>query len=519
MLIRLSGIFNLYFFEEDEVSLAAGIAALVRDNVGDFYRYTPQLGYYRLVQLINLVFGGDVAHIPVQMKVLSALSGVLVPCLGLFVFRSELSSRTRWIIALVLAANPIIWKSSQYGNSAMVSTALVCLSLVMLSNRPGRRIEISALLLFCAAVIVRADAILLMPLLTWLLYRNRCSVRHALVLSLLAGLGLLLFYAAAFMFDSRLDSALSGVATHFSLSRPSMFWEYLLWAISPLPLLLAVIGARKLLDVNPALLLVILLWICLPLGFYFLSTTTPRYFLLATLPIAVGTAVGLVDIAQRLAALTRPRLAWAAVTAVAFLHLLVGVGHIQSDWLSGALYAPRFRTDDGGMPTGALVYDTHLRHGFLHQSFRNEGFGREPMPFWEGVAIGKMLPVLSDEARAENTVLVLLNSGFAHAFHYHAQVAGAEYISRAPSVPWLPFRSEIWLRLGPARIMTISKKSDYYNDLQRFEVRDGDEIWLLGDDAFPLAADMDKLPKQLSLVEIESFDKKVRLFRVVERSD
>ena len=130
-----------------------------------------------------------------------------------------------------------------------------------------------------------------------------------------------------------------------------------------------------------------------------------------------------------------------------------------------------------------------------------------------------MLRCSLDEARAENTVLVLLNSGFAHAFHYHAQVAGAEYISRAPSVPWLPFRSEIWLRLGPARIMTISKKSDYYNDLQRFEVRDGDEIWLLGDDAFPLAADMDKLPKQLSLVEIESFDNKVRLFRVVERSN
>ena len=519
LLIRLSGIFNLYFFEEDEVTIATGVASLVLDNIGDLYRYTPQLGYYRLVQFINLVSGGDVSLIPIQMKVLSALMGVLIPCLGLFLFREIISTRTRWLVALVLAANPILWKSSQYGNSAVVSTALVCFSMVLLSNRPGRRVEFLSLALFCAAVIVRADSVVLMPLVAWLLYRNHLSVRSALMVSLGTVLGLLLLYTTIFLLDSRLDNVLTGVSKHFNLSRPSMFWEYLLWAISPLPLFLAVIGVRKLLEFNSTLLPAILLWLLLPLGFYFISTTTPRYFLLVSMPFAVGTAIGMVDVAQRLASITRPVLAWTGVTAAAFIHLVVGVGHMQSDWLASPLYAPRIRTDDGWMPTGALVYDTHLRGGFLHQSFLNPGFGKLGIPHWEGVAFEDALEVLLNDERAENTVLILLDSGFAPAFHFHLQVAGAEYISREPTVPWLPFRSETWLRLGSARIMTIFKKYQKYADMEQFDVQDGDEIWLMGDDPFPLASDLEKLPGGLSLVATDSFNEKFRTFRVVERSN
>ena len=79
--------------------------------------------------------------------------------------------------------------------------------------------------------------------------------------------------------------------------------------------------------------------------------------------------------------------------------------------------------------------------------------------------------------------------------------------------------SETWLRLGPVRIMTIFKKYQKYADMEQFDVQDGDEIWLMGDDPFPLASDLEKLPGGLSLVATDSFNEKFRTFRVVERSN
>ena len=517
LLLRLSGIFNIYFFEEDEISIAAGVAALVRDNIGDLYRYSPQLGYYRLLEIINLATGGVVANIPLQMKVLSAFMGTLLPVLGLFAFRDTLSLRTRWLTALVLVANPVLWKSSQYGNSGLVSMVLACLAIVVLSNRPGRWLEVSALTLFCAAIIIRADVILLVPLLGWLVYRNHGSIGSMLLRGVLTASGLAAAYALIFMIDPRLDSAVSSVATHFSASRPSKFWEYMVWAISPMPLFLAIVGARKLLDSGPTLLLTLLLWLAGPLGFYFVSTTTPRYFLLVALPFAIVAAIGIEDVARRLAELTRPAVAWGGVLFGAFVHLAVGLGHIQSGWVASALFAPGFRTDDGHMPTGALVYDSHLRGGFLAQSFRNPGFSRVREPFWEGVAIEAMLDSLNQDWREEQTVIVLLDAGFAHAFHYHAQADGAAYLSRVPSQPWLPFSTETWLQTGGARVMTVRRGTDDFAGMEQLSVRAGDEVWIIGDSGTLLEAELEKVPAGLFLTAIESFDEKVFLYRVETR--
>lgn len=519
MLLRLTGIFNIYFWEEDEISIAAGVAALVRDNVGDLYRYTPQLGYYRLLEFINLVTGGKVALIPLQMKVLSALMGVLVPVLGLFVFRDELSIRTRWLVALVLVANPILWKSSQYGNSGLVSMGLASLAIVLLTNKPGRWLDVTALGLLCVAIIVRADAILLVPLVAWLVWRNHGMVRAVLVRGAVAAAVLAAVYALIYTLDPRLDAAVSGVATHFSASRASKFWEYMVWAISPVPLLLAVVGFRKLLDIKPSLLLILLLWLAGPLGFYFVSMTTPRYYLLAIMPFAIAVAIGIDDLARRLAEIIRPSAAWIAVLLATFAHLVFGMGHIQSGWLASTLFAPGFRTDDGRMPTGALVYDSHLRGGVLAQSFRNEGFGKVRYPYWEGVAIESVLVRLGEDRRAGQTVLLLLDSGFSHAIHFHAQAAGAEYLSRAPSLPWSPFMSETWLQTGGARVMTIRRDSEEHAALEGYPVRAGDEVWIIGDSGTLNDAERGKLPAGLSLTAITSFDEKVFLYRVTERRD
>ena len=90
-LVRILAANYYWFFEQDEIGIAVGVAALVRGNDGDLYRYGPQLGYYRLVQCITHVFGGQVMTIPVVMITLSAISGAAIPALTLRVFRATIS--------------------------------------------------------------------------------------------------------------------------------------------------------------------------------------------------------------------------------------------------------------------------------------------------------------------------------------------------------------------------------------------------------------------------------------------
>jgi hypothetical protein len=517
LVLRVAGIYNLYFFEEDEVSIAAGVSALVRDNVGDLYRYSPQLGYYRLIEFLDLLFGGNVRLVPAIMKVWSALMGVVVPVAALFAFRAELTSRLRWLAALVLAVNPILWKSSQYGNSAMAALGIVSVALVILSNRPRQLLEILALVLFIAAVLVRADSVLLLPLVYLLLYRNHLSFRMATQRLVLLGFALLAVYGTLILLDPRLDDAVSAVSRHFAINRKTMFWEYMIWAMSPMPLVFAILGLSHLLNRRPFLLFALLLWLLAPMAMYFTATTTPRYFLLTVMPMALATAVGMADLAERLGQRIKLGFAWTAVIIAAFMHLLVGMGQFRSSWKASPFYGPTIRTDDGRMPTGALLYDTYLRYGFLGQSLRNPGFGQLPAPHWEGLVFTKALQVMGSDARAGHTTVLLLDTGYGHAFHYHAQVAGARYLSREPTDPSIPFSSETWLELGKSRIMTVAINGYHYTELEHFAVVAGDQIWVMGETPFPDQTALDKMPHGLILAPGNSFDEKIRVFEVLER--
>src|SRR5262249_44671628 len=156
------------------------VAALVRGNVGGLYHYTPQFGYYRLVEYIDLLLGGHVNLIPGIMKALSAVAGAVIPTLGLFAFRNQLTTRERWLLTLLLAINPIIWKSSQYGNTAIVAAAFATAAFIVLSNNPARGARILALALFGIGTFVRGDTALLTPVLFFLIYRNEGSLGLAL---------------------------------------------------------------------------------------------------------------------------------------------------------------------------------------------------------------------------------------------------------------------------------------------------------------------------------------------------
>ena len=208
------------------------------------------------------------------MKGWSAFVGALVPVTALFAFNSELTMRQRWLAAFVIAANPILWKSSQYGNSAMAALGFVCVAMMLLSNRPRQLLEIVALVIFAVAILVRADSILLTPLAGFLLFRNYGSISAAALRVILFGIGIAVLYALLFSFDPHIDNAASAVSAHFTLWRKTMFWEYLLWAISPIPLIFAILGLSRLLDWRPLLCLTLLIWFIPPMAMYFTSTTT-----------------------------------------------------------------------------------------------------------------------------------------------------------------------------------------------------------------------------------------------------
>ena len=516
LVARVLAIWAVYFWEEDEIALALGGAALVADTAGDLYRYTVQVGYYRLVQLVDVLLGGRIDLIPAIVKGMSALAGAVIPAAGFFAFRDELSVRERWLVVLTLAVNPIIWKSSAYGNSAIVATAMATTSLVVLSNRPGPALRVAALALFGLATTVRADTVLLAPVVPLLLWRNEGSFGGALKWSVAFGIAMALVYAAILALDPRADSALGAVARHMASSRPTMFWEYLLWAMSPVPLMLSIWGMRGLLETRPRLLLLLLVWALPVLLFYFRATTTPRYFTSPAVPLAIAAAVGMSDLATRLRAWLRPALASTAVIGLASLHLFLALGRLQSDWLTQPLYGATFDTHDGPMPTGALLYSTYSDAGSLARSLPHPEFGRPGSPYFEPTSFRRAMEVLADPAAARRTVLVVIDGGWGHAFHWHAHVAGARYTSEPR--PGREFWSrEIWLELGNTRVMTVARWWDDYDSLARFDVQAGDQVWVLGIRPFPEPADLAKLPPGLDLVPVEGFDSHIRTFAVTGR--
>lgn len=317
------------------------------------------------------------------------------------------------------------------------------------------------------------------------------------------------------VFDPRLDGATAAVATHmFGQDGRTQFWEYLLWAVSPLALMFGILGARALSESRLALLGAVLLGCAGPMAFYFHATTTPRYFLLITAPIAIVIAVGMSDVAKRLRGWKGPGVAWLAVLGLGTLHVFVGLGQFPANDPRAIITDARIMTHDGPMPTGALLYDTYLRNGFLSQSFRNPGFGKSVRPNWEGVTFTRALEELERRRDTEQTVLLLFDAGWDHVFHFHAQVAGATYVSREPGDPSAPFASETWLEVGDVSLMTIRYGGPDYANLTRFDVAEGDEVWITGDGEFPEARTEEKLPSGLGPRPVDSFDPRIRVFRV-----
>ena len=482
LLARIAGGYYQFFWEEDELAIAAGVAALVRDSIGSgLYRYGPQLGYYRFAEWIDIVLGSHIQLIPYILKTISAVSGALIPVLGLFSFRHSLTSVERWIFAAMLASNPIIWMSSRYGNSAMLQTALAACALFLLSNRPRATREMLGLVSFGLAVLVRADAVFLTPAVALLVWWNH-PANHLRAFTRIAAFGLTMavIYAALIGFDPRMDNIAEATATHFNGRFPTMFWEYLIWAVSPIPLLLSSLGAANLLKTRPRLLAFGATWCVFPCAFYYTSLTTPRYFLLPSLALAMLSAVGAVDLAQSASRMMRAVLAWGAVAALSVVHMFVGLGHFTNA-AEALMGVAAFVTHDGPMPTGGFLYGTYNPGGTFLKDIRFATFGENHM---DGVGFPELFQELRSAAREGRTAVVLLDTWFLHGFHYYAQLEGATYLSKQPGVE---FAGETWLQLGDLKIMTVRNQKQFYEKTGDFRLKACDLIYQMRGNPFPSA--------------------------------
>ena len=476
------------FWEGDDTSMAIGVASMIRDTEGPTYRYAPQVGYYRLVQLVTVSIGGDISTVPVVMAALSAIAGAVVPFLGLLVFPDRLTERQRLLLALILYANPILWVCSDYGNSAMVSLAFVTGAVVTYSRRRGLAADVTALTLLAIGVLVRADAVLLAPLIALLIYHQHRALRAVVIRAALFAAVLAVVYGLLFAFDTRMSYALGVGRGHFLSPFRTQFWTYLLWSFSPIPLVFAVWGLRDIARRDGRLLATVAVW-CLPVfGFYFTSCYTPRYFLLAAMPVSLCGAIGLEAVAGELARRFRARRVWGVLLACSVLHLVVGLGQFSSQRFSNIFLSARMSTHDGPMPTGALIVHSLRR---VRWTVSDSAFGAgEPIT----VAGRKAFADLANDDGPPRTVFVVLDAWPCHSAFYDALLAGATFTAYKP---YSPFQSEAWLALGRHRIMMIQANFRDYEALESFPAVAGDELWFQGESF--VATAVSKLPDGLEL--------------------
>lgn len=471
---RLLGAHFLSFYQNDEVSLAAGVLALSQGGIGDVYRYGPQAGYYRLIQLLDALLRGDPRLIPHIMIVLSALAGAAMPLLALAAFPALLERRERWLLALLLFANPILWMSATYGNSTLPSTALAFAAIAWLSREPARGGEAGALLLYAAAVFMRADTVLAWPAVFALLYLRYRTITAPLIRLGAVALGLALVYGFLFAADSHMRGSVGDVTGHLTnRSFETRFWDYLLWCTSPIPLLLAAIGLRELIATRRSLLLVVAAWALPFFLFYYAATTSPRYFVPSAVPVAIASAVGffaLVDL------LRTPQAGHARILLLGlftFLHLFIGLGYFRPGSPRNMLREAQFETQVGPLWTGALAYKTWLRPWPLRRSLRHEGFHRTNRV---QRALDSALTQVATGSLRGRTAAVILGGWNGHVFHYYARLHGARYDSAVPGPIYL---REQWLELGGARLMVVARVVPQYRDRSSLPLRAGDQAWLL----------------------------------------
>jgi len=497
------------FNEGDEISIASGVASIVRDVPGPMYRYGVQFGYYRLVALLTSLTGGDLARIPIVMSWLSLVAGVVIPTCGLFAFRRDLTARERWLVAALLAANPIIWMSARYGNTAMASVACTTIAITLLSNRPGRLGEAVALATFAAAITLRADAVLVSGALLALLWRTHGTVLRAALRLAPVGAAIAVLLLVLRARDPYMASVGDALASHVANPIKTHFFEFLVWALSPFPLLFAAAGLREAQRLRPALFLTLLAWIGPPFAFYFTNTTTPRYLLQGVVPLTLAGAIGMWSFVEPG---TLRRLATAtAVFFLGFVHLFIGLSEFSPATPRSFLKDAEIPSDDGRVWTGALLYKSYVRSPLqparlLQARFRPGAAGE--------MSFAAMFDTLASGSRRGARVTLVNAGGYGNTMHFFANLAGATPVTSAPCTT---YDGACRLALGGTTFGVVGLASLRNTD-GRVDLQAGDEVWIVArDEASGSAGLAPHLPAGLVLEPQPSWPSAPRLTRFVAR--
>ncbi|MEO6445460.1 MAG: hypothetical protein ABIZ91_03460 [Gemmatimonadaceae bacterium] len=497
------------FSEGDEISIASGIMSIVRGVPGESYRYPVQFGYYQLVAALVTLLGGDAARVPIVMSWLSIAAGVAIPLAGLLSFRDVLTSRERWLVGLALAANPIIWMSSRYGNTAVVSVALTAGAVAILSNRPALKGEVIAMLLFGAAVTVRADAVLVSGVFLFLLWRNHRRVVRSLAPLVVTGaivLGIGLLLRAV---DPRMGSVATAVGTHVSAPLKTRFFDFLIWAVSPLPLFFAGAGLRELHRERRDLFFLLIAWGLPPLLFYFPSTSTPRYLLQGTLPLVVASAVGMLAFVGGRG--WRRAASWGTVMALGFVHVLIGLSQFTPSSPRSYLKDATMPSDDGPVWTGALLYKSYIQRGMTPRAlFR----GRFRASSGGELGYASAFDSLRRGARRGQRVVIANGGGYSNTMHVLANLAGARVILLGTGTG---FDRETEMELGGATIIAIGT-SPLRGTTRQLPLRGGDELWVVHRDSSLALREIEgRVPATVSLEPLPAWTTAPRMLRFTVR--
>jgi hypothetical protein len=465
-----------YFWETDDPAIAAGVAALIAESPGDTYRYAPQAGYYRVVEVLARLAGG-VHAVPAVMVALSTLASLVVPLLAFVALPRETTARERFAWALVLAANPILFWSGRYGNTAMPSIALCAGAFVLLSRARSVRGELASLAFFLGAVWVRADAVLVAPAFALWLWHRHGAWRPLLVRVAASAAALVSLYASASLLDPRMQGMADEVGSHLtSVLFVSHCFDYMVLAFSPVPLFLAIWGMRDMADMRARLLALVAAW-CVPtVAFYFLTLTTPRYFLALVFPLSLCGALGALELIDRGARWLPRALAATLAVAVAGAHMLVPVDRLSPRLSRATLAGAHDQTHDGPMHTGAFLYHAIVRGGFLRWSWRSGGFG-DSAPFAR--TSRRALAALAS-APAGRTVFVAVRGFPESAFYYELYRAGAVVVETGATLGGPADASHTaptrW-RLGASQLITAQPLLPSFTAIEALPLNPGDEVW------------------------------------------
>ncbi len=496
--------------EGDEISIAAGIVSIVRDLPADSYRYSVQFGYYHLVAGLVDLTGGDASRVPIVMSWLSIVAGVVIPLAGLLSFRDILTVRERWMVGFVLAANPIVWMSSRYGNTAMTSVAFTASAIAILSNRPKVLGEILALVLFAAAVMTRADAFLVSGGVLALLWRNHRTVVRSVAPLALAGAFVVCVVLALRALDPRMGSIGGAVGSHLDAPIKTRFFDFLLWAMSPFPLLFAAVGLRELHRERRALLMILLAWCGPAFLFYFPSVTTPRYHLQGVVPLGLAAAVGLLSFVDGRG--WRRQLSWLTMAALGFVHLLIGLSYFSASQRRSFLKDAWIPSDDGPVWTGALLYKSLVQ--------RNVSLRRLSRTHFEASKGAELtyqhaFDTLASPSRRGQRVVIANGGGYSSTMHLFANLAGAKVTARKEG---LDFDRQTEMQVGWANVVAIGT-SPIRNTTVQLPLRAGDELWVVDKDSATAVRDIDgHVPKSLELNPLPGWATTPRLIRFLATS-